>query len=172
FPRMLIELHNRARALLRSAVVAVVTLTVITAGCGGGSEATTPPGSDPATETFASSLGVDLASMTKLSPDLYIKDVTVGSGAVVTDGQLLTMNYTGWLTNGSQFDSDVGRMPFTFHLNRGEVIPGWDQGIAGMRVGGERLLVIGSALGYGAAGRGPIPPNATLVFHVQITAAQ
>jgi len=168
---MLIASSNSRRAFLRSSVAAVITVALI-AGCGGGGETTTPPGSDPATETFASSLGVDLASMTKLSPDLYIKDVTVGSGAVVTDGQLLTMIYTGWLTNGSQFDTDIGRMPLTFHLNRGEVIPGWDQGITGMRVGGQRLLVIGSALGYGAAGRGPIPPNATLVFHVQITAAQ
>jgi FKBP-type peptidyl-prolyl cis-trans isomerase FkpA len=166
---MSIELYNRVRGPLRSAVVALVTLTVLSA-CGG--ETTTTPPSNPATETFAPSLGVDLASMTKLSPNLYIKDVTVGSGAAVAKGQLLTMLYTGWLTNGSQFDTDIGRAPFAFHLGAGEVIPGWDQGIAGMRIGGERLLVIGSALGYGAAGRGAIPPNATLVFHVQITAAQ
>jgi len=167
---MSIAFSHCRRAFLRSSVAAFVTLAVI-AGCGG--ETTTPPGSDPATETFASSLGVDLASMTKVSPDLYTKDLTVGTGAAVTNGQLLTMIYTGWLTNGSQFDTDVGRPPaFAFHLGAGEVIRGWDQGIAGMRVGGERLLVIGSALGYGASGRGAIPPNATLVFRVQITAAQ
>jgi len=84
---MSIALSHSRRAFLRSSVAAFVTLAVI-AACGG--ETTTPPASDPATETFASSLGVDLASMTKVSPDLYTKDLTVGTGGVVADGQLLT----------------------------------------------------------------------------------
>ncbi|MFI5227725.1 MAG: FKBP-type peptidyl-prolyl cis-trans isomerase [Gemmatimonadales bacterium] len=165
---MSIARSRRTRPLLLPAAVAVLGLF---AACGGGSggETTTPQASDPATETFASSLGVDLASMTKLSPDLYIKDVTVGSGAVPVTADSIIVTYTGWLANGTQFDSNVGGSPFTFSLGTGEVIRGWDQGLAGMRVGGTRLLVIGSALGYGPAGRATIPPNATLVFTVQLT---
>jgi FKBP-type peptidyl-prolyl cis-trans isomerase FkpA len=165
---MSIELYNRVRGPLRSAVVALVTLTVISA-CGG--ETTTTPPSNPATETFAPSLGVDLASMTKLSPNLYIKDVTVGSGAAVTGSDSVIVTYTGSLANGTQFDSNVGRAPIGVRLGNGSVIRGWDQGLIGIRLGGQRLLVIGSALGYGAAGRGPIPPNATLVFTVQVSEA-
>jgi FKBP-type peptidyl-prolyl cis-trans isomerase FkpA len=166
---MSIALSHRRRAFLRSSIAAFVTLAVI-AGCGG--ETTTPPASDPATDTFAPSLGVDLASMTKASEDLYTKDLTVGSGATVVNKQQLTVTYTGWLTNGTQFDSNVGGSPYPFQLGAGRVIPGWDEGLLGMRVGGERLLVIGSALAYGAGGRGPIPPNSTLVFHVHVLTAQ
>ncbi|HWH50393.1 MAG TPA: FKBP-type peptidyl-prolyl cis-trans isomerase [Gemmatimonadaceae bacterium] len=166
---MSIAFSHCRRAFLRSSVAAFVTLAVI-AGCGG--ETTTPPGSDPATETFASSLGVDLASMTKVSPDLYTKDLTVGTGAAVANNTSVTATYTGWLTNGTQFDSNVGGTPIPFQVGAGQVIRGWDEGLVGMRVGGERLLVIGSALAYGAGGRGPIPLNATLVFHVKILTAQ
>jgi peptidylprolyl isomerase len=162
---MPITRSRRARPLLLPAALAVLA---IFAACGG--ETTTPQGSDPAAETFASSLGVDLASMTKLSPDLYIKDLTVGSGAVPATSDSIAVTYTGSLANGTQFDSNVGHAPLTISLGTGEVIQGWDQGLAGMHVGGTRLLVIGSALGYGSAGRGTIPPNATLVFTVQVTA--
>lgn len=157
--------HNRAIPL-------VLALAVLTAAIGCGSETTTPAASDPATETFAPSLGVDLASMTKVSQDLYTKDLTVGTGAVVASDDSLTATYTGWLTNGTQFDSNVGGVPIPFRLGVGRVIRGWDEGLVGMRVGGERLLVIGSALAYGAEGRATIPPNATLVFRVRVLTAQ
>lgn len=101
---------------------------------------------------------------------LVYQDAVVGTGATATAGQTVTVNYTGWLTNGTKFDSSKDRnQPFTFRLGAGEVIPGWDEGIAGMNVGGTRKLTIPPQLGYGARGAGGvIPPNATLVFEVEL----
>ncbi len=155
---------------LRTSMIAVATV-IACAGCGGG-DTTTPSGSNPATETFAASLGVNIAAMTKISDDLYTQDQVVGGGPLVSNNNPVTVIYTGWLANGTQFDSNVGGTPLTFTLGVKQVITGWDEGIIGMHVGGKRLLVIGSALAYGAAGRGSIPPNSTLVFTVQVTAAQ
>jgi len=122
---------------------------------------------------FAASLGVDLANSTKLASGMYYRDLSVGLGSVVSAGQQLQVHYTGWLANGSQFDSNVaGQVPFSFHLGAGGVIQGWDLGIPGMRVGGRRQLIIPSALGYGAAGNGSIPGNAILVFNVEVLTAQ
>lgn len=136
----------------------------------------TDPGStasNPATETFAQSLGVNISQMTKVSDALYIQDLVVGTGAVATSGKSLQVTYTGWLANGTQFDSNVGKAAFTFTLGAHAVIDGWDLGIVGMKVGGKRRLVIGSALAYGPGGNGPaIPPNSTLVFDVQLLSAQ
>jgi FKBP-type peptidyl-prolyl cis-trans isomerase len=96
-------------------------------------------------------------------------DITLGTGAVATSGKKVTVNYTGWLTNGKKFDSSVGKQPFTFKLGAGEVIQGWDDGVAGMKVGGKRQLRIPPNLGYGSQGAGGvIPPNATLIFDVQL----
>jgi FKBP-type peptidyl-prolyl cis-trans isomerase FkpA len=102
-------------------------------------------------------------------------DLRVGTGAEATAGRRLTVNYAGWLysataaeNKGRQFDA--GRLPFT--LGAGEVIRGWDQGVPGMRVGGLRRLVIPPELAYGSQGRGPIPPNATLVFDIELTNVQ
>ena len=102
-------------------------------------------------------------------------DVKQGTGPVAKAGENVTVNYTGWLyvngTKGKKFDSsfDHGE-PFSFALGAGHVIPGWDKGVAGMKVGGERTLIIPPDLGYGAEGTpgGPIPPNATLIFDVQL----
>jgi len=101
---------------------------------------------------------------------LIIEDVTVGEGAVAAAGQKVTVHYTGWLTNGTKFDSSKDRNdPFVFPLGGGRVIKGWDQGVQGMKVGGKRKLTIPPALGYGARGAGgAIPPNATLVFEVEL----
>ncbi|HEV7127335.1 MAG TPA: FKBP-type peptidyl-prolyl cis-trans isomerase [Ktedonobacterales bacterium] len=97
-------------------------------------------------------------------------DVVVGTGAVANAGQQVSVHYTGWLADGSSFDSSVSRgQPFAFALGRGQVIKGWDEGVSGMRIGGKRRLIIPAALGYGARGApGAIPPNATLIFDVEL----
>ncbi|MHB8791803.1 MAG: FKBP-type peptidyl-prolyl cis-trans isomerase [Thermoleophilia bacterium] len=101
---------------------------------------------------------------------LKIEDVTVGTGPAAKSGDSVTVDYTGWLTDGTKFDSSKDKnKPFTFTLGAGKVIPGWDQGVAGMMVGGKRKLTIPPELGYGAQGAGGvIPPNATLVFEVEL----
>ena len=112
------------------------------------------------------------------APKLGITDVVVGKGAPAVAGQMVTVHYTGWLSNGgrrgAKFDSsrDHGE-PFTFPLGGGQVIPGWDMGVAGMRPGGRRTLVIPPELGYGERGAGGvIPPGATLIFEVELLSAQ
>ena len=102
--------------------------------------------------------------------ELKIVDVKVGTGAVATPGELVRVHYTGWLEDGTKFDSSVDRnQPFEFPLGAGYVIQGWDKGVDGMRVGGIRRLFIPSQYGYGSRGAGDvIPPNATLIFEVQL----
>ncbi|MGZ8318867.1 MAG: FKBP-type peptidyl-prolyl cis-trans isomerase [Telluria sp.] len=102
-------------------------------------------------------------------------DTVVGTGATAVSGKTLTVHYTGWVYNpytadkhGNQFDSSIGKSPFAFRLGAGQVIKGWDQGMAGMKVGGKRTLVIPAALGYGAQSAGTIPPNSDLVFDVEL----
>ena len=105
------------------------------------------------------------------STGLVIEDISVGGGTEAKGpGQFVTVHYTGWLTDGTEFDSSRRRdEPFGFPLGVGYVIPGWDQGVVGMRVGGKRKLTIPPELGYGERGAGGvIPPNATLVFEVEL----
>jgi FKBP-type peptidyl-prolyl cis-trans isomerase FkpA len=108
-------------------------------------------------------------------------DLKVGTGATAATGQHVVVNYTGWLydasktdNKGTQIDSSLspGRTPFDFVLGAGAVIKGWDQGVVGMKVGGSRRLVIPPDLGYGSAGKGSVPPNATLVFDIDLLSIQ
>jgi FKBP-type peptidyl-prolyl cis-trans isomerase len=110
------------------------------------------------------------AGLTRMPSGLQYQDVVTGTGAEAGTGQVAVVHYTGWLTDGSKFDSSRDRgEPFSFSLGAGQVIAGWDQGVAGMKVGGRRKLVIPPDLGYGAMGSPPvIPPNATLVFDVEL----
>jgi FKBP-type peptidyl-prolyl cis-trans isomerase FkpA len=113
-------------------------------------------------------------TMNSTPSGLQYEDTLVGDGATATKGQSVTVHYTGWLynneTQGAKFDSSKDRRdPFVFSLGAGMVIRGWDEGVAGMKVGGARTLIIPAALGYGARGAGGvIPPNATLKFDVEL----
>lgn len=102
--------------------------------------------------------------------ELEKEDIVVGEGPTAAKGHRVEVHYTGWLTDGKKFDSSVDRgQPFQFELGRGQVIQGWDQGVAGMRVGGRRKLTIPSHLAYGDRGfSGLIPPGSTLVFEVEL----
>ncbi len=106
----------------------------------------------------------------KLADGLQYEDVKVGTGTEAKAGKKVSVHYTGWLTDGKKFDSSVDRgQPFEFGLGAGQVIKGWDEGVAGMKVGGKRKLTIPPELGYGAHGAGSvIPANATLVFDVEL----
>ena len=108
--------------------------------------------------------------MSDSATGLVIEDLVLGTGATAKAGNTVVVHYTGWLTNGQKFDSSKDRNdPFVFPLGKSYVIAGWDQGVQGMKVGGTRKLTIPPELGYGARGAGGvIPPNATLVFEVEL----
>lgn len=114
---------------------------------------------------FAASLEINLAAFTRTPSGLYYEDVTEGTGEPATAGQSVSVAYTGWLTNGTQFDSGDD---LEFVLGANEVVPGFDEGVTGMRVGGIRRIIIPSELGYGSQGRGPVPPNAIMIFRIEL----
>ena len=105
---------------------------------------------------------------------LIIETLAAGNGAAAKSGDKVSVHYTGWLTNGTKFDSSRDRNePFNFRLGAGQVIPGWDEGVAGMQPGGKRRLTVPAHLAYGARGAGGvIPPNAVLIFEVELLAIQ
>jgi peptidylprolyl isomerase len=157
-----------SRTMLLLAVFAVLTL----AGC-----ASAPPPAPPApagaavTTPAAPAPAAAGPKEITTSSGLHYTDLVVGNGPLAEDGMKVSVHYTGWLTNGTKFDSSLDRgQPFSFELGASQVIVGWDEGVKGMRVGGKRKLVIPPELGYGerGAGGGVIPPNATLVFEVEL----
>jgi len=149
-------------------------------GCASGGGAGSPSASagstsDSAAKAAPPSAGSSVNAGTITLPSgLKYEDIKVGEGPVADNGMSVTVNYTGWLTDGTKFDSSLDQgKPFTFSLGGGNVIRGWDEGVKGMRVGGKRKLTIPPDLGYGAAGAGStIPPNSTLVFEVELLKVQ
>jgi FKBP-type peptidyl-prolyl cis-trans isomerase FkpA len=154
------ELMNKLNSLVAMGAVAVA-LTITAAGCTK-KDGTAPAGSGNTT-TSTTQKAADVS-------ELKIEEVKPGTGKEAVAGKTVSVHYTGWLTDGKKFDSSVDRgQPFKFVLGAQQVIAGWDQGVAGMKVGGKRKLTIPSRLGYGEAGAGGvIPPNATLIFDVEL----
>jgi FKBP-type peptidyl-prolyl cis-trans isomerase len=156
------NLHMTQRRLVSLPVLfsALLVLAAIVSACGnGGGKSASPP-----------ALPRDVAeSDYQTTPSgLKIYDFNDGDRLIAESGDRVTVNYTGWLRSDStQFDSSIGRDPFSFQIG-GRVIEGWNEGVQGMKVGGERQLVIPPELGYGASGQGPIPPNATLIFEIEM----
>ncbi len=124
-----------------------------------------PSSSPTASAAPASPAAPTPAPITKL----LIEDTHVGTGTAAASGNIITVNYTGMLTDGKIFDTTLGKKPFEVQIGVGQVIAGWDQGILGMKVGGKRRLIIPSSLAYGEKGAGEvIPPNATLIFDIDL----
>ncbi|MBY0547082.1 MAG: FKBP-type peptidyl-prolyl cis-trans isomerase [Candidatus Obscuribacterales bacterium] len=167
-----------------SVLLSVAGIALSLSACaGGGSSGETQQAAPSAAVTPAESQSVQSAGSSGMLPGagktttpsgLQFEEVVVGTGPSPQPGQLVTVHYTGWLVNGNKFDSSVDRgQPFQFTLGKGEVIKGWDEGVATMKVGGKRKLTIPSALGYGPSGMPPtIPPDSTLLFDVELLGAQ
>ena len=163
-------MHMRPIRPLRAPILLPLALTL--AACG--DDAIGPEEvvlQDPAELTFASSLGVDLASMQRQSSGLYIKDLQPGTGDPTVAGDVMVVDYDGWVHDGTLFDSsrNAGREPFTLVAGEAGVIDGWVEGLVGMRMGGLRQLVIPPQLAYGAQSPSPlIPAGSVLIFNVEL----
>ena len=154
----------------RSVFLSATLLALTMAACGG---TTDPSGASIESTTFAASLNVNLAAMTKTATGLYYRDLTAGTGTVATAGKTVKVHYQGWLPNGTKFDQNLApTTPFAFTLGSGQVVAGFDEGITGMKVGGVRQIIIPPALGYGSRATGPIPANSILVFSIELVAVQ
>jgi FKBP-type peptidyl-prolyl cis-trans isomerase len=151
--------------------IAAVAIIVMLAAMFAAAQSTTKKSTAPNTNAPTKVTGDGVRT-----PDgLVYWDIRVGTGEVAKEGSRVRVHYTGWLTNGKKFDSSVDAgQPFDFRIGNGEVIKGWEEGVAGMKVGGKRQLRIPPALGYGAEGTpgGPIPPNANLIFDIQLLGVQ
>ena len=137
------------------------------------SSTATPPPAPPAPAPLPSPIPpVPAGALTPFTTasGLVYQDFVVGTGASPVTGQMVSVHYSGWLTNGTPFDSSRNRgVPYSFPIGTGRVVAGWDEGILSMKVGGQRRLTVPPSLGYGATGRGGvIPPNATMIFDVEL----
>jgi FKBP-type peptidyl-prolyl cis-trans isomerase len=159
--------RNRQRAIIGIIIFLVVAFIgyFVYKDYSAKNQAATSTGTLDATPPAPSASAVTTAS------GLIYEDLQVGDGATAKTGDAVSVNYTGWLEDGTKFDSSLDRgQTFDFTVGAGGVIPGWDEGVVGMNVNGIRLLVIPPELAYGASGSGSIPPNATLTFEVQLVA--
>jgi FKBP-type peptidyl-prolyl cis-trans isomerase len=140
----------------------------------GGTTGEAPAGTAASAPAASAPTATSSANMTKTASGLQYTDLKVGDGPVAKAGQTMSVHYTGWLTNGNKFDSSLDRgQPFSFALGQGQVIKGWDEGVAGMKVGGKRKLLVPPDLAYGPDGFPPvIPPNSELVFEVELLGVQ
>lgn len=164
---------DRARPRRRLFVAFAVTFALVGTACGGGGES--GGGSAPASgaagfNDCAAAAKFDSAAMQTRSDGLRMRDFAAGSGPAAAKGDTVWVHYTGCLTSGKKFDSSYDRgEPYHFVLGEGMVIPGWDEGLQGMKPGGKRRLVIPADLAYGSRGAGGvIPPNSTLIFDVEL----
>ena len=156
------------RTIVTALAVSIAALGLTGCQESGSDEPQLPPARQVA-DRYHVSLRVDLDEMERRSSGLYVQDLVEGDGARADSGDVVTVHYTGWLPTGMKFDSSRDReKPFEVALGYGRVIDGWDQGVVGMRVGGERRLVIPPGMAYGQEGRGRIPSNSTLIFDIEL----
>jgi FKBP-type peptidyl-prolyl cis-trans isomerase len=159
---------------MRGIVVVAAAALAAAVACNGAQDERAPVAEEPAApdqvaRTYAPELNVDVDRMERAEGGLRYEDVQEGTGEMAEPGRTVVVHYTGWLPDGTQFDSSHDRaQPLDVVLGQGRVIRGWDEGIVGMREGGTRRLVIPHGMAYGASGMGPIPPRATLVFDVEL----
>lgn len=145
------------RKVMLSAILAVTAIAVFAQGA--------PTGTNKPTPVTGPGM--------KTKSGVRYWDIKVGAGATAMKGQTVTVHYTGWFINGKQFDSSIGGKPLPFKIGAHEVIQGWEDGVAGMKVGGKRQLKIPPELGYGSKGYpGAIPPNTTLIFDVELVSIE
>lgn len=165
-------MFTKAQNLTGIGLTLAAIATIATTACSQATEPSATPTTGSDSQAQPSQGGGETNLATKTTPSgLKYEDIKVGTGPSPSPGQTVVVHYTGWLTDGTKFDSSVDRNePFKFPIGQGQVIKGWDEGVMTMKVGGKRKLTIPPHLGYGAAGAGggKIPPNATLVFDVQL----
>jgi len=156
----------------------ILAIAVLLTACSDRGSRETQSGNDTsrtvsAAPTFAAALGVDLATMARTGSGAYYRDVTVGTGTVADSGKQVALHYRGQLPDGTQFDArQPPDEPISFRVATGAVVRGFDEGTMGMRAGGRRLVVIPPELGYGAQGNGPVPPNAYMVFTIDLVSVR
>jgi FKBP-type peptidyl-prolyl cis-trans isomerase len=135
----------------------------------GGKEATAGQQTDAYPLEFADELGIDLAEMRQTPSGMYVLELEEGRGLGARPGHVLSIHYTGWLINGEVFDTSAEKGPLSFQLGARQVIRGWEEGVAGMRIGGKRRLIIPPGLAFGSRGQpGAIPPYAMLIYEIEL----